>query len=907
MDYGVATFMVAVAALFRWWLNGVWTTSATFFTFYIAIILVALLTGGTGALAATVLSGVVATLVFIEPRWSLSAVHPEDLVALGFLGLAGVLTSWIAELLSQARQREWTWAERAKVSDELRQSEERYRLATEAVAGLLYDHDYHTNSVHWSIGLKDLIGYSPEESVPNLAWWQERIHPDDLGPLKSEIDRTTARRLPLYEIEYRILHRDGRWIHVCDKGRVIYALDGRVQRTVGCTVDITERTQAEQRLRESQATLKTFYDTSPFMMGVVELDGHDLRGVHANENAARFFGATPGQLFTRTGGVFSSTPEIYQLWMRHYRQSLAEQRHVQFEYEHPRPSGPLWLSVTVSYLGLGPTERPRFSFVAEDVTERKAADRALRERERLLQISQQAAHVGNWSLELASHRFTWSDEMYRIHGVDRDLFLSTVHNVNALVHPHDLSLLEKSAADLLAGKPVEPFEYRVHRADGSQRIVRVLEVQLETSPAGQPLRTHGVIIDVTEQRQKEELLRASEARLRLAKQAARLGIFDFDPVVGRLDWDERMRDLWGLRADEQATYPCFLAGVHPEDRTQTQAAVDRALDPAGDGRFFAEFRVTSSFDQRSRWVAATGQAIFRAGHPVRLVGTVQDITERRQFQEELERLVAERTEKLQDLVGELEHFSYSITHDMRAPLRAMRGFGELAYDLCADSAHPEQRDFLRKIMVSAERMDALIRDALNYTHSVRMELPLQEVDTGRLLRGMLETYPELQSVRDCIQVHGPLPLVLGNEAGLTQCFSNLLANAVKFVRPQERPEVRVRAEERDGWARIWVEDKGIGIPPVMLPRVFQMFSRGSKQYEGTGIGLALVRKVVQRMGGKVGVESELGKGSRFWVEVRRPERHARQVGEHFARPPASLPRPGVSAPEVAFTAPPPGC
>ena len=113
-----------------------------------------------------------------------------------------------------------------------------------------------------------------------------------------------------------------------------------------------------------------------------------------------------------------------------------------------------------------------------------------------------------------------------------------------------------------------------------------------------------------------------------------------------------------------------------------------------------------------------------------------------------------------------------------------------------------------------------------------------------------------------------MPVVLGNEAGLTQCFSNLLGNAVKFVKPGEKPEIRVWATQRGEWVRIWVEDKGIGISKEMLPRVFEMFSRGSKEYEGTGIGLALVRKVVQRMGGKVGVESEEGKGSRFWIELR---------------------------------------
>ncbi len=247
----------------------------------------------------------------------------------------------------------------------------------------------------------------------------------------------------------------------------------------------------------------------------------------------------------------------------------------------------------------------------------------------------------------------------------------------------------------------------------------------------------------------------------------------------------------------------------------------------------------------------------------------------------LEEQVRERTASLQEMVNELEHFSYTITHDMRAPLRAIRGFAGALEGLLQRDSSAEVKECLERISRSVRRMDRLITDALNYSKAVRQELILSPVDAAELLRGIVESYPDLQPPKAHIHIEGALPRILANEAGLTQCFSNLLDNAVKFVQPGKLPEVRIRAEARDGMARFWFEDNGIGIPEAIRPRLFQMFQRAGKSYEGTGIGLALVRKVAERMGGRVGVECPSGMGSRFWVELElaaAPAVHDAQAG-----------------------------
>jgi signal transduction histidine kinase len=235
---------------------------------------------------------------------------------------------------------------------------------------------------------------------------------------------------------------------------------------------------------------------------------------------------------------------------------------------------------------------------------------------------------------------------------------------------------------------------------------------------------------------------------------------------------------------------------------------------------------------------------------------------------ELDTLVHQRTAELQEIVNDLEHFSYTITHDLRAPLRAMHGFAAMLDEDCRDQLSAESRDYIRRITTAAARMDRLITDALSYSGTVRQEFTMEPTDPAKLLRGMIESYPMFQEPAAHIAIDGELPMVLGNEAALTQCFSNLLGNAVKFVAPGVTPRVRVHAERRGEFVRLWFEDNGIGIPPGMQARLFAMFQRLNKSYEGTGIGLALVKKVTSRMGGAVGVESEPGRGSRFWLELR---------------------------------------
>jgi PAS domain S-box-containing protein len=239
------------------------------------------------------------------------------------------------------------------------------------------------------------------------------------------------------------------------------------------------------------------------------------------------------------------------------------------------------------------------------------------------------------------------------------------------------------------------------------------------------------------------------------------------------------------------------------------------------------------------------------------------------YSEELEKKVAQRTVNLEQTVAELETFSYSISHDLRSPLRAMQGFAQALMEDYAGNLDERGKHYLNRIQKAAERLDRLIQDLLAYTRMAHEETPLVPIDLNKLVRDIIEHYPNFRPPAVEIEIAGGLPTVMGREAALTQVVSNLLGNATKFVSAGTVPHIKISSEPRGDKVRIWIEDDGIGIAPRDFDRIFQMFIQinDSSLYGGTGVGLAIVKKAVLSMQGSVGLESKEGVGSKFWVEL----------------------------------------
>lgn len=420
----------------------------------------------------------------------------------------------------------------------------------------------------------------------------------------------------------------------------------------------------------------------------------------------------------------------------------------------------------------------------------------------------------------------------------------------------------------------------------------------------------GVLItDLTSQRHHEQLTaahhaaRESEERLRLAHQVARMGTFEWNVQTGVVAWDADLEAMYGLpRGGFPGTQPAWEQLIHPEDREEAVRRVRQSMETS---TFDGEWRVIWA-DGSVHWIAGRA-TVFRdeEGQPIKLFGVNMDITERKQREEalrtaqtllqqhasELEARVAERTADLQATNEQLETFVYSIAHDLREPLRSMEGFSAMLLKEAAPILSEECQDYASRINRSAQFMDALLTDLLAFSQISQQRIELKPVSLDMVLQGVLLLLEkEIQEKQARIELAGSWPYVLGHAPTLGQVIFNLINNALKFTAPGVVPTVRVRAEElpaeafalpaarpRNGqlpapgpWVRVSVQDNGVGIAPEHHEQVFRIFTRlHGKMFAGTGIGLAIVQKAIERMSGRLGLESAPGQGSRFWFCLRK--------------------------------------
>jgi PAS domain S-box-containing protein len=404
-------------------------------------------------------------------------------------------------------------------------------------------------------------------------------------------------------------------------------------------------------------------------------------------------------------------------------------------------------------------------------------------------------------------------------------------------------------------------ELTLQRADGSR-----FDARLDClPPEGNPPVMRIVLTDVTERRSAERQLRAREDRLHLAKTATGLGIYDRDILHGKLDWDERMREIWGVGAEETVDYATFMRGVHPDDRPATHEALNRAFDPHGSGESSADFRVVSHADGSIRHVRATGHVFFENERAVRLIGTVKDIS----AQKQLEREVQERRNEMELLVHQqvAAQTAAAIAHELNQPLIAVSVYSETALHMLRDGVkYPEKlAHALEGAVAQSQRAGRTLHELLAFLY--KGETQMEPIDLNEVVRESLALAEEsgYGGFRQIVHLDAKLAPVLANRLQIQKVLVNLLHNGVEAMRGAEVARsavtITVQTHASKNLAQVTVQDSGPGVDANIAQRIFDPFF--TTKPDGVGLGLAISRALIEAHGGQLWADLDAGPGAVF--------------------------------------------
>jgi PAS domain S-box-containing protein len=441
--------------------------------------------------------------------------------------------------------------------------------------------------------------------------------------------------------------------------------------------------------------------------------------------------------------------------------------------------------------------------------------------------------------------------------------------------PEDLELLASIAPHSEFGSslafPLEADSVLCVLAFYGKRRGAPDEALLNTSRAigslmGQFLRRH----------QAELALREREEHFRLALASSETGTWELDLRTGKEVWSEQLHLLYGLDPQYASpSYELWLSLLHPADRERLDAKT-RRLPERGETSFHDEFRAMHR-SKGLRWMLSRGQVFYdEHGNGVSMRGTIVDITDRKLAEEqiqklnrELEQRVWERTKDLAASNAELESFAYSVSHDLRAPLRGIDGFSQALLEDYGHLFDERAQEYVQRVRSGARRMGELIDDLLNLSRLSRRTIVSEEVDLSELAREITDRLAEQEPDRQVRVAVSPGVTCVGDAGLLRVVLDNLLGNAWKFTRGRTDAFVEFGVAHQNGERAFFVRDNGIGFDPRYANKLFGAFQRLHKRddFEGSGIGLATVKRIVHRHLGRVWAEGAVEGGATFYFTI----------------------------------------
>ncbi|MCK5136314.1 MAG: PAS domain-containing protein [Bacteroidales bacterium] len=440
----------------------------------------------------------------------------------------------------------------------------------------------------------------------------------------------------------------------------------------------------------------------------------------------------------------------------------------------------------------------------------------------------------------------------------------------ALQHSHDeleLRVQERTAQLSDSNIQLQQEIYERKRAD---EMIRQQLDELDKS-------RHALLSILEDAKRSEEALKESERRLKESQQVARIGQWDLDIVTKQLYWSDGMYDLFEVDPDKfTPSLEAFDNVILPEERDFLHKA------------YFESVKNKTPYDIIHRLLLKDGTIKYvneicrteydKDGNAIRSIGTIQDITELKRAEEELkkhrdhlEELVKERTKELQAANQELEAFSYSVSHDLRAPLRAINGFSEILSSDYRDQLDEEAKRLINVIRKNTQDMSQLITDLLDFSRLGRQQLKTVKIDMKALVRKIFDELKEIYPKRNIEFKLGEIPPATGDRNLVRLVFVNLISNAIKFTEPGKIARIEIGSLQKNKQLFYYVKDNGVGFKMDYIGKIFKVFQRlhSSEEFEGTGVGLAIVQKIIHKHGGEVIAEGEVNKGATFYFSLQK--------------------------------------
>ncbi len=737
----------------------------------------------------------------------------------------------------------------------LRESEARYRRMIDAapMAINVYLVNDNTSRIVYANGMSaELLGATSREALIGLD-------PDKLIPADNRAyGKSRAKMLRKGQSpgtgHFVVNRLDGRQIEV-EVGSIPHVYDGQPA-VLSILQDVTERRAAEAALRASEARYRQIVEAAPMATTIYLNDGALSHFVYINAAAVRLFGGQDLEQFIGMNPLDLISDADRDIGRDRMQRLQDGEAPGMAQYRLQRLDGHE-IEIEIGSIPYVYDGQPAVLSILQDVTERKQAEVALRQSEEKFARAFRAVPDSVSISTVNEGRFVELNEGFtRVFGYSRAEALGkTAAELNVYGNPFDRNLLLEI---LRQHGRVHNLELRGRHKSGE---IRMGMLSAEPITIGTEACLVTIVHDITEQRRAEAALLASEERYRIISELISDYAYAFqvkpDGAVEH-EWTtaEAYQRLTGYPVDEPDPQNLLY---HPDDRDRATRDARRSVmgEPTG-----GEYRIITKNGDR-RWIRMSRQIQWDEQHQrvVRLYGVAQDITHHKQYEAERERLIAE----LEQRNLEMERFLYTVSHDLRSPLITMQGFvGYLEQDIANADTKRIQTD-LDYIQTATDQMETLLDDLLQLSRAGRVENAISDVSlteviekANRLVAGSVTK----RAVK--VNIAPDLPHVRGDEARLLAVFQNLIENGVKYMGDQANPEIEIGAAVTGDWVRCFVRDNGIGIDPAYHHKIFGLFDQLNPAFGGSGIGLALVQRIVAAHGGKIHVESDGdGQGSTF--------------------------------------------